>query len=75
MVWTTAADTVTVESYENTVSAANTARDAAAKANGAKPVVMINWWHSDMKHINVGPKVYMDAREDLPSWVDAVANT
>lgn len=75
VVWVEGPDDWTVESYESTVSAANTTRNGAVKANGAKPDVMINWWHSDVPHENVGALVHVDAGEDLPAWIDAVANT
>ena len=74
LVWTTAADTVTA-TYYSTVSAANTARTATAKTNGAMGSVMINWWHSDIAHLPAGPFQHPDAREALPAWIDATANT
>ena len=73
--WPVSAGVVTIVSYYSTVSAANTARDAAAKASGAKPVVLINWAHSDISHIPVGPILHPDAREDLPAWIDEEPNT
>lgn len=73
--WMVSADNPTVVGYYSTVSAANTARDAAEKANGAKPVVSINWTHPDISTIPVGPILHTDAREDLPSWIDEVPNT
>ncbi len=73
--WQTGPDEVTEVGNYATVSAANTARDAAVKANGAKPSVAINWAHSDMKHINVGAIKHPDAREDLPAWYDEEPNT
>lgn len=74
VVWTTAADTLTLVGYYDTVSAANTVSDTAVDAVGAKPSVWINWAHSDISHIPVGPILHPDAREDLPAWLDADAN-
>ena len=70
--WPDSADSVTVVSYESTVSAANTTAAANAKANGATPRVRINWTHSDISQIPAGPVSHPDAREDLPAWIDAV---
>jgi len=69
--WPAGGDAVTVVGYYDTVSAANTAAAAAVKANGAYPRVAVNWWHPDIAHISVGPVKHVDAREDLPDWMDA----
>ena len=68
--WTTSADVVTLVGDYSSVSAANTARDGAVKANGAKPSVAVNWWHADMKHRGGGEVLHPDAREVLPAWYD-----
>ncbi len=68
--WHTGPDEVTVVGYYDTVSAANTASASAAKANGARPRVLVNWAHGDISHINSGAISHPDAREDLPAWYD-----
>jgi hypothetical protein len=60
-------DTVTVLGYYSTVSAANTAAEAA----GTNYHVSINWWHPDFTHISDGVIQHRDARADLPAWFDA----
>lgn len=62
-----AADDITVINYHSTVSSANT---EAATSNKYK--VAINWWHSDIEQLPVGPHGHPDADEDLPAWIDAV---
>jgi len=68
--WLTSADTVTLVGYYTSVSAANTAAAAAVNDAGAYPKVMINWAHSDITKMNLGPVPCWDARTDLPSWID-----
>lgn len=68
--WMTSADVVDLVGTYATVSAANTARDTAEKANGAKPAVSVNWTHSDFSTIPAGAIRHPDAREDLPAWYD-----
>lgn len=65
------AETLTVVGYYDSVSEANTAARLNAKSNGALPTVTINWWHSTISTIQVGAIRHPDAREDLPSWIDA----
>jgi hypothetical protein len=72
--WQLNADEVTVVSYHDTVSAANTAARAAEAANGARPTVAINWFHSTITHVQVGPIPHPDARVALPTWIDAEPN-
>lgn len=69
--WPSEPGSVTLVGYYSTVSSANTAARAAIKANGALPRVEINWAHSTISHIQAGPAAHPDAREDLPSWIDA----
>lgn len=67
--WLTAADTVTVVGYYDTVSAANAA--ALANKSGQKyPRVLVNWGHPDIEKRGGGVLQTPDAREDLPSWYD-----
>ena len=70
--WNTDPDTVEVVGYYNSVSAANTAATANINAQGAKPRVMINWWHSTISKRTVGAIAHPKAEEDLPSWIDEV---
>lgn len=65
------ADTVTVVSYHDTVSAANTAATAAVNSRGAFPRVRINWTHSDIVKRPVGPVQHRKAEVALPAWIDA----
>lgn len=69
--WVTGADAVTLVGYYDTVSEANTAAAAARNSVGAYPRVFVNWWHPDIAHVTVGSIAHPDAREDLPSWIDA----
>lgn len=69
--WPTGSDAMTIVGYYDSVSAANTAALAVRAANGALPKIEINWWHSTITKIQVGPVAHPDARVDLPSWIDA----
>jgi hypothetical protein len=64
-------DTLDIIGYYDTVSAANTAAIANVNAEGAYPRVDINWFHSTITHIRVGPIQHPDARVNYPSWIDA----
>lgn len=69
--WPTGADTLTLIGYYSTVGAANAAAAAAVNAVGAYPKVEINWGHSDITKVSVGPVAHPDAGTALPSWIDA----
>ncbi len=71
--WPEGPDSVTLVSYETTVSAGNAAAAAAERPNGQRPLVAINWWHSSIAQLPVGKKSHPDAREALPSWIDEAA--
>jgi len=61
----------TVVGYYDSVSEANTAAAAEVSDAGVYPRVEINWWHSDISHLSADGVQHPDAREDLPSWIDA----
>ena len=63
-------DDPTVIDYYDTMSDANAAAATWAAANGRRPKIQVNWWHSDFARYPVGPVQHPDAREDYPDWLD-----